>query len=280
MKKRTTKKRSYSKKKINSLKKCKMNLREKEFLAVGIFAVFVFAFLLAVQTNIPQDNNYVKVTGHDIAGLEKIDTSKAGTFLSNIINPEKADDAVIKWFTFFTFALGLWGLASLILGKKEKGTGILKLLSLPIAFAMVYLIKPDEIFSALIGYSALGMTIIVLLPFLAVMLFSVRLLEGRLTALKTIIQLLVWYFYLGFLLYFLIRAIWLTPGETYSLGVIIVILGGIAVSIFAIIKNEALREWIANLNRQGVAKEIKDLQHALGIEEESKYDKIKREAGF
>ena len=56
-------------------------------------------------------------------------------------------------------------------------------------------LKLDEIFSGLIGYSALGMTVITIIPFIAIIFFSVRLLEGRVNAAKIITQILVWIFY-------------------------------------------------------------------------------------
>lgn len=188
------------------------------------------------------------------------------------MNPENANETVVKWIMFFTFALGIWGLISLMLGKKKRG-GAIKILSFPIAYAMVYLLKMEEIFAGLIGYGALGMTILVLLPFLAILFFSVRLLEGKLTALKTIIQLLVWYFYTGFLVYFFIRAF--LVGEVYSLGVLLVIGIGLIISVIAIIKNEPLRKWIAKLNREGIGKEIEDMQHAIGIEQKSHKRRVK-----
>lgn len=257
--------------KINSSKKCKMNLREKEFLAITIFAFFVFSFLLAANTY--QQN--MTITSQVIKGIDIDAGGQIATFLTNIMEPANANETVVKWILFFTFALGIWGIISLIMGKKKRG-GALKLLSFPLAYAMVYLLRIEEIFSGLIGYGALGMTILVILPFLAILFFSVRLLEGKVTALKTIIQLLVWYFYTGFLIYFIIRAAFST--ESYSIGVLIIIGIGLLISIFAIIKNEPLRKWIAKLNREGIGKEIEDIQHAIGMEEKTKKRRI-RELG-
>lgn len=260
-------KKRVGKKKISA--KNKKYLFCKENLPIfGVIALFLACMILLGIVNV---GNNTTTTGNVISGVEDIGASGIGTFFSNFIIPEKADPVIIKWIVFFTFALGLWGIFSLILGK-GKG-GVIKLLSFPLAFAMVYLLKPEEIFAGLIGYSALGMTIIVTLPFVAIILFSVRLLEGRLTAAKVIFELMVWYFYLAFLIYFLVRSFFAT--ETYSLGVLLIIAGGIIVSIIAIVKNKPLREWIAKLNREGISKEIEDVQHALGAKERAERERAK-----
>jgi hypothetical protein len=275
MKKRKAMKQTSVKRKSHSLKKCKMSLKEKELMALTIFAVFIFAFLLAF-VNTPQQS--ATVTGQAVSGFEKIDTSKAGTFLSNIINPEEADGTVIKWIIFFVFSLGLWGIFSLFF-EKGKG-GAIKALSIPLAFAMIYLIKPDEIFSALIGYSALGMTILVILPFLTIIFFSVKLLEKEST-MRTITEIMVWYFYLAFLIYFLARALFFST-EIYNLGILIIIAIGIILSVFAIIKNKALREKIHNWNIEATQKSIQHLSRAklTHAEEEMQFGKTARDLAY
>lgn len=256
-------------KKKTSVKNKKCLFCKENLPVFGVIALFLACIILLGFVNVGESS---VATGNVITGVGDVDSTGIGSFLSNFITPEKADPTVIKWIVFFTFALGLWGVFSLIFGK-GKG-GIIKLLSFPLAFAMVYLLKPEEIFAGLIGYSALGMTIIVVLPFVAVIFFSVRLLEGKLTAAKVMFELIVWYFYLAFLIYFLIRSFFST--ETYSLGVLLIILGGIIVSLIAIVKNKPLRKWIAKLNREGLEKEIEDVQHALGAKESAEKERAKR----
>jgi len=262
-KKKIIQKKNIKRKTNSKCKPSKMSLRQKEFMAITILAVFVFAFLLA-SMNTPSQNT--SITGHQIAGLEKVDMSGIGIFFQNIIDPVKADEAVIKWVLFFTFAIGLWGIISLFF---ERGRGgLIKFLSLPFAFAMVYFLKLDEIFSGLIGYSAMGMTVITIVPFVAIIFFSVRLLEGKVNAAKIITQILVWIFYLVFLIYFLVRAAFFSPGIKYNVVVIIFMVIGIIASIIIIWKNEHWRNFIAKLGREGIGKEIRDVQHALGVEKE------------
>ncbi len=245
--------------------KKKVLVDDKKLLAVCVGLFLVFAIALAF-VNVPQN---ASVTGQVVEGIsgEGDVAAKIGTFFTNVINPETTDPVILKWVIFFTFTLLLWAAISMFIEPGKKGKGFLKLASLPVAFAMVYLLKPEEIFAALIGYSALGMTLIVVGPFLAIVFFSAKLLQGRLTAAKIIAQLMVWYFYLASLIYFLIRAFF--TEETYSFGVIAIIAVGIILGIAIIVGNKKWRSFIAKLAREGVAKGIEDVQEALGAKEKA-----------
>jgi len=271
MKKGKAKKKS-NKTKINfKCKPCKMSLRQKEFMAVTILAIFVFALLLAV-TNTTSQN--ATITGQDIAGLENIDTGQIGTLLKNIMDPAKADEAVFKWILFFTFAIGLWGIASLFF-KRGKG-GLIKLLSLPIAFAMVYLLNLNEILAGFLGYTALGMTAIVILPFVAIVFASIKILEKQINAAKIVTQLVMWFAYVCFMVYFFFRMILWTPGVEFNLAILIITGVGILAGIGIIIWNKPWRRWISILGREGVKKGIEDVQEALGAKEKAEAKRGKK----
>ncbi len=260
-----------SKSKKVSKTKSKVFFDDKKLLAVSIGLFLILAVALAF-VNVPQNSSS---TGKVVKGIDISEDNdiigKIGTFLTNFINPEKVDPVVLKWVIFFTFTLLIWAVLSSF--TKTKKSALLKLLSLPVAFAMVYFLKPEEIFAGLIGYSALGMTVIVVGPFLAIVFFSAKLLQGRLTAIKIISQLMVWYFYLAFLIYFLVRAFFAT--ETYSLWIILIIAIGIIISLFIIIKNKGWRKLIAKFEREGVAKGIEDVQSALGTKERAEAERAK-----
>ena len=281
MKKRKTIKRTYSKRKSNSQQKCKMNLREKEFLAVGIFLFFVFAFMLTA-VNTSQDSNYVKVTGHDINEENnkinqindiEIDFSGLGDFLTNVIDPTKANATVIKWIVLFSFVLGLWGVLHFL--KWENP--FFMILAVPIAFAMTYLLDKTQILAGIIPYSAMGLAIILGAPFIAIFLGSMKLLEGKRSVTKTVAQLMAWYFYLACLIYFLV--IGFLNKNTFSKISLLIICVGIIFSIIIIIKNKPWREWLANIEREGTKKAIEDIQHALGTEEKAKSENVKQHLG-
>lgn len=254
--------RKTTKRKTSSPKKCKMNLIEKEFAALTVFLVIMFAALLIFAN--PTQN--ATITSQVIKGIDVETSGTIGTALTDFINPENADPVVVKWIMFFSFALLIWGFLSMILGKRKGG--ILKLLSLPIAFAMVYLLKPEEIFAGLIGYSALGMTILVVVPFVAIIFSSIFILRGRLNAPKIITQLMIWYFYAAFMIYFLVRAFFSI--EIYSLGILVIIGIALLTSIIIIWKNKPWRALIARLEREGIQKALEDVGHAGAIEDKTR----------
>ncbi len=263
-KKKIIQKKNIKRKTNSKCKPSKMSLRQKEFMAITILAVFVFAFLLA-SMNAPSQNT--TITGQGIKGLEKVDTSGIGTLLSNFMDPVQADATVMKWVIFFVFVVGLWGVLYFFKGKNGKPLNpFFMILAFPIAYAMVYLLNTTEILAAIVPYSALGLAIIVGAPFVGIVLGSLYLLQGRRNATKVVVQLLAWYFYLACLIYFLFRTF--TAPETYSGWILAIIGGGIIFSIILIVKNQQWRDWIAKLEREGVGKEIRDVQHALGVEKE------------
>jgi len=254
--------------------KGKINNSKKKFIrdklpVFGIIALFLLCLSLLTFVNINDSN--IGITGNVVNGLEEIDTSQIGVFLANIMDPAKVDPTVLKWITFFTFALGIWAALS-ALGIKN---GFLKILAFPFAFAMVYLLKPEEIFSALIGYSALGMTVLVVTPFAAIVFASAQMLKGRLTPPKIILQLMLWYFYLAFLIYFLVRALFIGE-QVYSIWVLLIIAVGIIISLVIIVKNKLWRRFIARIEREGLAKSIEDVQHAVSAKESGEAERIAR----
>ena len=117
------------------------------------------------------------------------------------------------------------------------------------------------------------MTFITIIPFIAIIFFSVRLLEGRVNAAKIITQILVWIFYLVFLIYFLARALFFSPGIKYNIAVIIFMIIGIIASIIIIWKNEHWRKFVAKLSREVVKKTTKDIQSAMGSQEEGQWER-------
>ena len=194
---------------------------------------------------------------------------KIGTFLTDFISPEKLDTTLIK-YAFFILLIFLI-ISVLSIAEFPKNPIIRFLLALPVSYLSIVLIKPEEILSASILYSALGMTFIVALPLVIMILFTSQILQGKLGVGKILIQLIAWYFYLAFLVYFLIRALThkTLAGETgYSGGVIAIIVIGIGLSIFIIWKNKKFRGWIREKAREVRGEAIKDIGHAKKAHEE------------
>lgn len=146
--------------------------------------------------------------------------------------------------------------------------GFLRVLfAIPIAYLSIFLIKPEEILSATVLYSALGMTFIVMIPLVIIVFFSAQMLKGKLSHGKILIQLMTWYFYLAFLVYFLFRAFTDTQNY-YSPYVLIIIIMGILLGIIIIKWNKKYRGWIRDYIRESRAETLKDLKAQQRAEEE------------
>jgi len=258
------KKRKTAKRKSNSSKKCKMSLKQKEFMALTIFAFFIFAFLLAVTNNSQQNNS--SITGHPIdIGEYTIETEKIGTFFSDIIDPAKANETVMKWILFFSLSVGLIGLLSIPKNEKtgrSKIPTILKLIAFPIAYGATYLITKTEIFGVLLQLKAITMAILVGGPLIAMILLSIYFLSNSISPLKVGATLVGWYFYLGFMIYYFLFIAFLSP-STYDIGTTLISLGGMIVAILVIVFNKKLRKWIKKLG-------IETKRHNITMREESR----------
>ena len=229
----------------------------------------VFAFLLAF-TNVPQQN--VTTTGQVIENLELGGVAESiGTFLTDFISPEKVDATFIK-YTFFIL-LTFFIISILSMAEMPKNSFLRVLFAIPISYLSIFLIKPEEILSALVLYSALGMTFIVIIPLVILVLFTSQILKGKLSHGKILIQLMTWYFYLAFLIYFLARAFTDTQNE-YSPWVMGIIILGMIFGIIIIALNKNFRIWIRNLIREGRSETLKDIADIRRAEE-----KEKRESG-
>jgi len=240
MKKRKTTKRTYSKRKSNSVKKYKMNLHEKELMAVTILAVFVFAFLLAV-TNTSQQNT--SVTGHaadDTEFIEKL-TGKKDSVIGDLFTQwEQGNlDANITKYLFFFMVAGLV-FGALSFAKFPKQTTFQVLIALPIAFLATAYITPDEVFTILQSYTALGITLTFLLPFIILIFVSAMLLSNEkikaMSLPKVILELFLWIMFGVVLIFKMISGLlqgnieWglnigmlLTSGTILAVGLIIIL---------------------------------------------------------
>lgn len=260
--KMTMKKKS-AKKKTNASKvsKCKPFFNDKRLVAIAIALFFVFAIVLSF-VNVPQ----VSITGQSVEGLGFGNVSVSiGTFLTNFLNPEQADATLLKYVFFILLTIFIFSLLSM--ADFPQNSLLRWVFALPIAFISIAYIAPAELFAAIIPYSALGMTFIVIIPLFLIVLFTSQMLKGKLTHGKILIQLMVWYFYLAFLCYFLVRAITDT-NNVYSGGVLAIIIGGIILGLIVIIKNKKFRKWIRDLVRESRRETVKDIKDIKRAEEE------------
>ncbi len=263
--KKVSKNKKISKTKVSK----KKTLTNKQWLTISIAAFLVFAIALAF-VNVPQN---ASVTGEYVGNIstEGIN-SRVGNFLTDFIDFDTGDTIVIK-YAFFVL-LTIFIVSILSMADFPNKPFLRFLLALPVSYISIILIKPEEILSATILYSSLGMTFIVMIPLVIMALFTSQVLQGKLTAGKIILQLMVWYFYLAFLIYFLIRAFTDTK-NLYSGGVLAVIIIGIIISLIIIIFNKKIRLWIRNKGREAREETLKDLEDLKRVHEMSEAERMR-----
>lgn len=129
----------------------------------------------------------------------------------------------------------LWGVFKIV--NFPPGGIIRFLLSAILAYVSVSFIAPQELMVILQSYTALGITLTTIFPFIAIIFFSVALLGGReagkITVAKVLAQLSLWLAYAVVLIYKLIGLVLTNP--YFEWNALAVITGGFAVIAILIV---------------------------------------------
>jgi len=161
----------------------------------GAIAVFILA-LIAL--------NFVSVGG----GMTGAVTGAQTSTIDNLFNKWEGGqiDANIAKYTLFGM-LALLIFSILNAAKFPKHIGVQAIIAAPIAFLATAFITPKEVMSILGTYSALGITLSMVLPFMIMLFFSSMLLSyerGRMSVAKIMFSVFTWFLFTIVLLYRLI----------------------------------------------------------------------------
>ncbi|MDP2628628.1 MAG: hypothetical protein Q8P15_01890 [Nanoarchaeota archaeon] len=229
---------------------------DKKFVALAIAAFFVFAIALN-YANVPQ--NSTAVTGH-----------ATSSFVSDFFTSwsEGSLDLNVAKYLFWiiiTFII----FSALNIAKIPSQTALQWLIAIPISFLATAYLAPSEVFAVLTTYSALGLTLAVIVPFIVMILISAMLLSNtkvqQMTVGKIMFEVMLWLFFAGFLIYKLIAGY---QNIDRSNGVLITIWVVLGLSVAILTFNKQFRNWV-----RGIGNEIKKAQAEAGklerdIEEE------------
>jgi len=224
-----------------------------QLVAIAIVAFFVFAFLLGF---VSVDSGTI-ITGEIVEGAGSFE---AGAFFQKWVDGS-LDPTVMKYMFFIILTLLIWSILSSASWPENRA--VRWLIAIPISFVAIAFLTPAELYAALTTYGALALTLITVLPLAIMFLFSSQLLQGRLSVGKVMMQLILWYFYLAFLIYLLISAIF-RKGMSFSGPVLIIILGGMIAS-FVIFFNRKYRRWVRRIGREihrEVTEDIDNIAHS------------------
>ena len=207
---------------------------DKKTLAITIVAFLVFAFAL----------NFVNI---GITGEATAVDSVIGDLFTNWESGQ-LDANIAKYIFFFLISAVITGILYYTL---ISNMGFALIISLPIGFLSTAYLAPEEIFAVLTTYSALGLTISAVIPFVIVVLASAFLVSGekmkQLTVARTLVQIIIWITFVLFLGYKLIVGYATLERAT---GVIIILWAIFGISCGILLFNKAFRKYLRTLGEE------------------------------
>jgi len=267
MKKRGVRKSSAKAKKVIS--KSFNNTRAYVALGIAVFLVFVLAlgFVNVSQTgnavNVNGDNNVVFVCGDgrctsgesssncpsDCGTAYSRSSGSSSDVFSGFFdkwNQGTLDATFAKYF--FWIILTILIFSALNFAKFPDSTFVQWIIALPVGFFVTAYITPSEIFAILTTYTALGLTLSAIIPFIILLFFSSMLLSNEkirhMTVGRVILQFALWFLFIGFLFYKIITGYGdnkLSEGVLWVMGIVL------ALSVLIVIFNKWFRKWIRKM---------------------------------
>ena len=161
-------------------KKVKVSSHKKLNKLAPFFKRFFPVILLVAIFAIVVLSNYTNSTGHVVTGEASLG---AGTsFISDLFTQWEGGnlDVNIAKYLFWLMLTGLiWGALSFAQFPPQKV--FQALIALPVGFLVTAYITPSEVFTILTSYTALGITLSFLLPFMILLFVSAMLLSNMLS---------------------------------------------------------------------------------------------------
>jgi hypothetical protein len=225
-------------------KKEKSNSNKKSMKQVSFFKRFFPVILIAaILLLVAIFFNVTNSTGNVITGNE----IGAGTsFISDLFTQWEGGnlDVNIAKYLFWIMLTGLiWGAFSF--AKFPPNAGLQALFAIPIGFLATAYITPSEIFTILTSYTALGIVLSFILPFVIFLFVSAMLLSNehvkQLSIPKIMLEVFLWIFYIVILGYKMVTGI--IRGEADTTLTIVIMIGMFVISLFILIFNRAFRRW-------------------------------------
>ena len=226
------------------------NNNNNKLLAISIITLFVFTFALNfVGTSV--DNPSIADYEVGLAPVGDTTNNFKGFIQRWIVGPFESgkglDVKIAKYLLFFVVTIFLWSVLNFSSFPPNRFFQFL--IAVPVAFLSVAYITPEEIFSILTTYTALGMTLSVILPFIAILLTAAMILSvakiSQMTVGKILIQQVIWLFWVGYLLYKLITGY--GEGNDMSTGANIVIYAVLGLSVLITVFNKHFRTYLTTL---------------------------------
>lgn len=210
----------------------KKNSFDTKQLVIGVAAFLIFLFLIGV-VNVSSPEQAVSASGATITAHNTKDA-----FIQFIGNWQEGsmEKSVLKYF--FAFIVLLLVMSALKFAMFPPSGFLRFLLSLVVSFISVAYITPTEFYTILAGYSALALTLSVILPFIIILFFAAMLIDVEhirtMSVGKILAEIMIWVAYITLLMYKLISGLMsgdLNFDKTLGTIIVILVLAGISVGI-------------------------------------------------
>lgn len=218
---------------------------------IRFFPLILIIAIIALITILGLTSTGNVITGNaDAFATGTSSTLGAGTsFISDLFTQWSAGqlDVNIAKYLFWLMLTGLiWG--ALSFAKFPPNGFFQALIAIPVGFLATAYITPTEVFTILTSYTALGITLTFILPFIILLFVSAMLLSNekirQMSIPKIMMEVFLWIFYMVVLGYKLIAG--LVSGEL-QLGLtlpIMIMMAVFLISLLIVVFNSKFRNWM------------------------------------
>jgi len=225
-------------------------LNSKAWVFVGI-AAFIIALIALSFTNVPSS---VSTTGNVISG-EAVDKNLITNMFNGWANGQ-IDTTLAKWIIFVMVTLLIISILNLT-GLFANTIGYL--IGIIVGFLATWYLTPADVYVILASYTALGMTLSTIIPFVILFLFSVAMFNPfkrgsqgeelydhrKINIYSAIIVSFMWLLFTGFLIYKDIQYLGMGQDWTTGLGIMMIVIT--ACSLFMFLFSSRFQRFIINL---------------------------------
>lgn len=202
-------------------------------LTIGVFLICSIALLFIGPE--------AQVTGHASAYEGEF------SFITNMFTQwgqGNLDINIAKYILFFILTAIIFALLKGM--KVPKSTTLQILIAIPISFLATAYITPEEVFTILTTYTALGLTFGILIPFaLLILVSSMILTSKRQQAGFILLELMMWLLFVGFSFYKMIAGY--NNGIKLSTPMGFILLGVFILSLLILVFNKKFRHYVRKL---------------------------------
>ncbi len=237
-------KKSRGHKKVNSSKKRKKFLSRSKFSVLAVIATFLFFTFLLGTVYIGQPTGNV-ITGNAIKTNYIFD-------LFTQWGAGQLDVNIAKYLFFFMLMGIIWG--ALYFADFPPSKAFQALIAIPAAFLATAYITPAEVFTILQSYTAMGITLTFLLPFIIMVLVSgmlvVKTRISKMNVASIVLEVFLWFFFIVILIYKMFEG-FITKQISFGLNLVMIIMMGVIVlSALILLFNGKFRAWLWKINLQ------------------------------